>query len=152
MTLRTGDKIAIVCSNFNEHVTQALLNGASTTLSQHEIGAESLLISWVPGAFELPLAAMVAAQRSDVRAVICLGAVIRGDTPHFEFVAAAAAQGILRASMDTQKPIVFGVLTTDSVEQAFDRAGGIVGNKGTEAALAVIQMLDVLDKLQEQTG
>jgi len=139
-------RLSIICSRFNEKVTRALLDGAMKTLLEHGANAERIEVSWVPGSFELPLAAQAAARRSDIAAVICLGAVIRGETPHFDFVSHAAATGILRVSLDTGKPVAFGVLTTDTPEQAFDRAGGRVGNKGADAALAALEMVDLLTR------
>jgi 6,7-dimethyl-8-ribityllumazine synthase len=140
-------RFVIVCARFNESVTSALLNGAVSELRKHGAGEQSIEIVWVPGSFELPLAAQRAASRPDVSAVICLGAVIRGETPHFEFVSHAAATGILRVSLDSNKPVTFGVLTTDTPEQAFERAGGRVGNKGVDAALAAIEMVHLLTRL-----
>jgi 6,7-dimethyl-8-ribityllumazine synthase len=140
-------RVVVVCARFNEIVTQRLLDGALEALRSHGAGDHAIEVAWVPGSFELPVAAQQAAARPDVNAVICLGAVIRGETPHFEFVSQAAASGILRASMDSGKPVTFGVLTTDTVEQAFDRAGGKVGNKGADAALAAVEMVHLLTRL-----
>jgi 6,7-dimethyl-8-ribityllumazine synthase len=140
-------RVVIVCARFNQTVTQALLDAAVKTLREHGARDEAIEIAWVPGSFELPLAAQRAAARPDVDAVICLGAVIRGETPHFEYVSQAAAMGILRASLDSGKPVAFGVLTTDTVEQAFDRTGGKVGNKGTDAALAALEMVHLIARL-----
>ncbi len=147
----SGLRITIVCARFNEIVTGALLKGAVQTLTDSGLSDDSIEVVWVPGAFELPLAARVAAERHHTSAVICLGAVIRGDTPHFEYVSSAAANGILSVGLTTNKPVIFGVLTTDSPEQAFDRAGGRVGNKGSEAALAALEMLKSLSLLRENT-
>jgi 6,7-dimethyl-8-ribityllumazine synthase len=140
-------RFVIVCARFNEHITRLLLEAAIDTLRTHQVPEENIEIAWVPGSFELPLAAQRAAMRPDVHAVICLGAVIRGDTPHFDFVSHAAATGILRISLDSGKPVAFGVLTTNTVEQAFDRAGGKVGNKGSDAAMAAIEMVHLLNRL-----
>jgi len=140
--------IVVVCARFNEAVTQALLRGALAALKERGLSEKQIDVVWVPGCFELPLAASAAAARSDVSAVICLGAVIRGDTPHFEYVSEAAAMGILRAGMDQKKPVTFGVLTTEIPEQAFERAGGRVGNKGTDAAHAALDMINVLDQMR----
>jgi 6,7-dimethyl-8-ribityllumazine synthase len=142
----SGIRLAIICARFNEKVTHALLDGAMKTLLEHGANAEQIEVVWVPGSFELPLAAQQAARRSDISAVICLGAVIRGETPHFDFVSHAAATGILRVSLDSGKPVAFGVLTTDTPEQAFDRAGGKVGNKGADAALAALEMVHLLTR------
>ena len=140
-------RIAIIVSRYNEHVTSALLAGAKKTLIESGIAESKIEVHYVPGAFELPLAAQAASMRSNVDAVICLGAVIRGETPHFDYVCSSAAQGILQASLKSGKPIGFGVLTTNTVEQAFARAGGTVGNKGSEAALAVIEMIRTLHSI-----
>ncbi|MBI5058450.1 6,7-dimethyl-8-ribityllumazine synthase [candidate division KSB1 bacterium] len=145
----TEGVIAVVCARFNETVTHALLRGALETLRQHGMSDERVQVVWVPGCFELPLAAQALARREDVLAVICIGAVIRGETPHFEFVSDAAATGILRVSLDAMKPVTFGVLTTDTTEQAFARAGGRAGNKGTEAARAAVEMVELLFTLRE---
>jgi 6,7-dimethyl-8-ribityllumazine synthase len=140
-------RVVIVCARFNEIVTQKLLDGALAALRAHGAREHSIEVAWVPGSFELPVAAQRAASRPDVNAVICLGAVIRGETPHFDFVSHAAATGILQASLGSGKPVTFGVLTTDTVEQAFDRAGGKVGNKGADAALAAIEMVHLLNRM-----
>jgi 6,7-dimethyl-8-ribityllumazine synthase len=140
-------RVVVICARFNEQVTRALLNGAIQALQEHGAGERSVEVAWVPGSFELPLAAQRAATRPDVSAVICLGALIRGETPHFEYVSLAAATGILRAGLDTGKPVTFGVLTTDTVEQAFERAGGTAGNKGRDAALAAVEMVHLLQRL-----
>jgi 6,7-dimethyl-8-ribityllumazine synthase len=137
-------RFAIACARFNENITRSLLDGALRALREHQVSETDIEIIWVPGAFELPLAAQTAAARPDVAAVICLGAVIRGETPHFDFVSHAAATGILRVSLDSHKPVTFGVLTTDNVEQAFERAGGRVGNKGYDAALAALEMVNLI--------
>lgn len=140
--------VVIVCARFNETVTSLLLKGAQDALRSHGIKDEQIEVVWVPGAFELPVAAAMAAKRSDVAAVVCVGAVIRGETPHFDYVSQAAALGILRAGLDSGKPVTFGVLTTDTPEQAFERAGGRVGNKGTDAAEAAIEMINTLEQLR----
>ncbi len=128
-----GLRVAIVCGRFNDFVTDRLLEGAVSTLKEH--GADDPTIAWVPGAFEIPLAAQHYARRGDVDAVIALGAVIRGDTPHFDFVAGECASGLMRVQLDTGVPCVFGVLTTDSVEQAEERI-----DKGVESAEVAIEM------------
>lgn len=144
-------RVAIVCARFNEPVTRALLEGAVGALKEHGATDEQIEIAWVPGSFELPLAAQWVADRSDIAAVICLGAVIRGETPHFEYVSHAAATGILRVSLDSGKPVAFGVLTTDTPEQAFERAGGKIGNKGADAALAALEMVHLLARLEDSS-
>jgi 6,7-dimethyl-8-ribityllumazine synthase len=140
-------RFVIVCARFNEQITRRLLDAAVDTLRAHNVAEDHIEIAWVPGSFELPLAAQAAADRDDVSAVICLGAVIRGETPHFEYVSMAAATGILQATLKSEKPVIFGVLTTDNVEQAFERAGGRVGNKGTDAALAALEMANLIPTL-----
>jgi 6,7-dimethyl-8-ribityllumazine synthase len=139
-------RFAIVCARFNETITHALLDGAVSALRERGATDEQIEIAWVPGSFELPLAAQQAASRRDIAAVICLGAVIRGETPHFDFVSHAAATGILRVSLDSGKPVTFGVLTTDTPEQARERAGGKVGNKGADAAIAALEMVHLLSR------
>ncbi|MFZ5434571.1 MAG: 6,7-dimethyl-8-ribityllumazine synthase [Calditrichota bacterium] len=143
----SGLRFVIVCARFNEEVTRALLEGAVSALRNHGAKDESIEVAWVAGSFELPLAALTAAKRSDVSAVVCLGAVIRGETPHFDFVSQAAATGILEAGLQSGKPVTFGVLTTDTAAQAFERAGGSVGNKGTDAALAALEMVHLIARL-----
>jgi 6,7-dimethyl-8-ribityllumazine synthase len=143
-------RFVVVCARFNETVTKLLLNGAVDALRMHGLTDPQIDVVWVPGAFELPAAASTAASRQDVSAVVCLGAVIRGETPHFEYVSQAAALGILRAGMDHGKPVTFGVLTTDTPEQAFERAGGRTGNKGADAAEAAWEMVGVLNQLRSR--
>lgn len=142
-----GLRIGVVVSRFNEFITEALSKGALEMLEQHGCPHESILFVKVPGAFELPLAAKALAPHCD--AIVALGAVVRGDTPHFEYVARAASDGLLRVSLDTGVPISFGVLTTDNMEDAMDRAGGKSGNKGAEAAEAAIEMANLLKKMRE---
>lgn len=131
-----GLRFAIVVARFNSAITEKLLQGAQAALT--DAGAKSSRVLWVPGAFELPLAAQTLARSFD--AIVALGAVIRGDTPHFDYVAGAAAQGLLRVSLDTGKPIAFGVLTTNTLAEAEARAGGAHGNKGYDAAMTAIEM------------
>jgi 6,7-dimethyl-8-ribityllumazine synthase len=140
-------RMVIVCARFHENIARSLLDGALSVLREHSVADNNIEIAWVPGSFELPLAAQAAAARPDVSAVVCLGAVIRGETPHFDFVSHAAATGILRVALDHRKPVTFGVLTTDTVEQAFERAGGRVGNKGADAARAALEMVHLLTNI-----
>jgi 6,7-dimethyl-8-ribityllumazine synthase len=148
-----GRRFAIAASNFNELVVGKLVEGALACFRAHGISEDDLLVTWVPGAFELPLVAKTLARSERYDAVVCLGAVIRGETPHFDHVAAQAAQGIREASMETGVPVAFGVLTTNTMEQALDRAGGKHGNKGWDAAMAAMQMASILDQvLQEKDG
>jgi 6,7-dimethyl-8-ribityllumazine synthase len=144
-----GRRFALVISRFNEFVTSRLREGALDCLRRHGAGEESVDEIWVPGAFELPLAARAAAGTGRYDAVICLGAVIRGATPHFDYVAGESARGIGRVGRDTGIPAIFGVLTTDTVEQAMERAGGEAGNKGWDAARAALEMASVLDGIRE---
>jgi 6,7-dimethyl-8-ribityllumazine synthase len=141
----TGMRFAIAVARFNRDITEELLNGAETALRKHD--AADVHVAWVPGAFELPVVAKRYAASGAVDAVICLGAVIRGETAHFEYVAGEAAAGITRASLDTGVPVIFGVLTVDNREQAQDRLGGAEGHKGEEAALTAIEMVSLLRAL-----
>jgi 6,7-dimethyl-8-ribityllumazine synthase len=142
-----GLKFGIVVGRFNEFISTRLLDGALDNLKRHDVGDDDVEVAWVPGAFELPLVAqrMAASRRYD--ALICLGAVIRGGTPHFDYVAAETAKGIAKVSLDTGVPVIFGVLTTDTIEQAVERAGTKAGNKGWEAATSAIEMANLLRTL-----
>lgn len=140
-------RYALVVSRYNELIGRKLLDGALDCLTRHDADDTKLDIVWVPGAFEIPLVAKKAAQSGKYDAVICLGAVIRGQTPHFDFVASEAAKGIAHASMETGVPIIFGVITTDTVEQAIQRAGTTSGNRGFDAALAAIEMSNLIGKV-----
>ena len=142
-----GLRVAVVCSRFNDLVTERLLAGARDGLVRHGVDDGSITVAEVPGAFELPLVAARLASSGEYDAVVCVGAVIRGATPHFDLVAGQCAAGLQRAQLDTGVPVIFGVLTTDTVEQALDRAGGKAGNKGFDAAAAAIEMVDVLRQL-----
>ena len=142
-----GLKFAIIVSRFNEFITGKLLEGAIDALIRHGGAEKNIDIIKVPGSFELPLVAKKAAQKKSYDAVICLGTIIRGATPHFDYVAAEASKGIATASMDTGVPIAFGVLTTDTIEQAIERAGTKSGNKGWDAAMVAIEMAQLLKKL-----
>jgi 6,7-dimethyl-8-ribityllumazine synthase len=140
-------RVAIVASRFNEALVERLVDGAVDCLVRHGVPDEYISTTWVPGAFELPMAAKRLAASGEVDAVVCVGAVVRGETPHFDFVAGAAAHGITDAALETGVPITFGVLTTDDADQASDRAGGKMGNKGAEAALAAIEMANLFAAL-----
>ena len=142
-----GLRVGIVCSRFNDLVSERLLSGARDGLLRHGVDEASIAVAWVPGAFEIPLVAARLAGSGEVDAVLCLGAVIRGDTDHYHHVAQQCAAGVQRAQLDSGVPVVFGVLTTDTVEQALDRAGGKGGNKGFEAATAAIEMADLMRQL-----
>jgi len=145
-------RIGVVVSRFNESVTEALLKGALEGLDEAKVPTDAVTIASVPGAFELAGTAGRLAASGAVDAVVCIGAVIRGQTDHFTFVAAAAQEGILRVSIDTGIPIIFGVLTTDDYEQAEDRAGGAAGNKGYEAALDAVEMANLYRSLDRGGG
>jgi 6,7-dimethyl-8-ribityllumazine synthase len=143
-----GFRFAIVVSRFNSFVTDPLLAGALDALAQRGVDSKQVDVVRVPGAWEIPIAARAVAARKKHDAIICLGAVIKGDTPHFDFVAGEAARGIADASVQTGVPIAFGVLTTNTVEQAVDRAGGKSGNKGFDAAMTAIEMANLFRKLR----
>ncbi len=140
-------RIAVAASRFNEAVTQRLVDGALDALTRHGVQLHDIDVVWVPGAWELPVAArrLLAMDRYD--AVVALGAVVRGETPHFEYVAGEAARGLQRAATEYETPLGFGVLTCDTMDQAMARAGGAHGNKGWDAALAVLEMADLFDRL-----
>jgi 6,7-dimethyl-8-ribityllumazine synthase len=142
----TGMRFAIVAARFNNDVTEPLCAGAEKMLRDH--GAADVHVAWVPGAFELPLVAKRFAQSGAVDAVVCIGAVIRGETPHFDFVAGESARGLADVTAESGVPLGFGLLTTESLDQALARAGGTHGNKGADAALAALEMADLLDQLQ----
>jgi 6,7-dimethyl-8-ribityllumazine synthase len=140
----TGLRVGLVCGRFNDLITERLLAGALDTLERHGVADDDITVVWVPGSFEMPVTAKALAARDDIDAVITLGAVIRGATGHYDLVAGQAAAGIARAGLDTGTPVIFGVLTTETLEQALDRAGAKVGNKGAEAAATAIEMVHVL--------
>ncbi len=144
-----GMRVAIVVARFNQHITGELLTGARRALLNAEVAGEDVTVAWVPGAFELPLVAKHLAALGVVRRVVCLGAVIRGDTPHFEYVAGEAARGLQEVALATGIPIVFGVLTTDTLQQALDRVGGSEGHKGEEAANTALEMIELLRRLSK---
>lgn len=139
-----GRRFGIVISRFNEFVGGKLLEGALDALLRHDVVPEDVTVAWCPGAFEIPLVAKRLACRGENDAVVCLGAVIRGATPHFEYVAGEVAKGIAAVGLETDVPVIFGVLTTDTIEQAIERAGTKAGNKGFEAAMAAIEMVNLL--------
>jgi 6,7-dimethyl-8-ribityllumazine synthase len=147
-----GRRFALVVSRFNELVTSKLLEGALECLRAHGVSEDDLLVVRVPGAFELPVVARRLAASGDLDAVICIGAVIRGETAHFDHVAGQAAAGIRQAAVETGVTVIFGVLTTDTLEQAMDRAGGKHGNKGWDAAMAAMETASVLDRLPKEGG
>ncbi len=143
----SGRRVAVVASRFNESVTRALVDGALDALVRNGVAFDDIDIVWVPGAWELPLAARHAMSTDRYEAVVALGAVIRGDTPHFDFVAGEASRGLADASRDSEIPLGFGLLTCDTMEQALARCGGEYGNKGWDAALAALEMADLMSQL-----
>ncbi|MBL4910768.1 MAG: 6,7-dimethyl-8-ribityllumazine synthase [Alteromonadaceae bacterium] len=144
----SGKKFAIVVSRFNSFVVERLLEGALDALKRHgDVADSDITIVKVPGAYELPIAAKRLAQKGEFDAIIAIGAVIRGGTPHFDFVAGECNKGLAQVAMEFTLPVAFGVITTDTIEQAIDRAGIKVGNKGAEAALSAIEMVNVLAKI-----
>jgi 6,7-dimethyl-8-ribityllumazine synthase len=143
-----GKKFAIVVSRFNDFINAKLLGGAVDNLTRHGVADDDITVVWTPGAFEIPLIAKKLAESGKHDVVIALGCVIRGATAHFEYVAGEAAKGIGQAAMQTGVPIIFGVLTTDTIEQAIERAGTKAGNKGSDAALAAIEMASLMEQLE----
>lgn len=143
-----GKKFGIVVSRFNDFMTKELIAGCTDTLLRHGVSEQDIVISWVPGAFEIPLLAEKMAKTKSYDAVICLGTIIRGATPHFDYIASEVAKGIAKASSDTGIPVVFGVITADTIEQAVERAGTKDGNKGRDAALSAIEMANLIEKIK----
>jgi 6,7-dimethyl-8-ribityllumazine synthase len=143
----TGLKIGIVISRFNEFITSKLLSGAMDALSRHGVNDDDIEIAWVPGSFEIPMAADKMASSGKYDTVICLGAVIRGATPHFDYVAGEASKGIARVGLKTGLPVIFGVVTTDTIEQAIERAGTKAGNRGADAAVSAIEMANLFKSI-----
>jgi 6,7-dimethyl-8-ribityllumazine synthase len=142
-----GLKVGIVAARFNDFITSRLVDGALDGLQRHGVVEADIDIVRVPGAYEIPLVAKMLAQSRKFNAIICLGAVIRGATPHFEYVSAEVSKGVASVSMETGLPVIFGVLTTDTIEQAIERAGTKSGNKGWDAALSAIEMANVMKQL-----
>lgn len=140
-------KYAIICSRFNEFIVSKLLDGAIDALKRHGVKDDEIQILWVPGAFEIPVIAKKCADKSDIDAVICLGAVIRGSTTHYELVSNEVAKGIAQIGIQTGKPVTFGVITTENIEQAIERAGSKAGNKGSEAAMTAIEMANLIEEI-----
>ncbi len=143
-----GLKIGIVVARFNDFITSRLVDGALDGLQRHGVADNDVEVLKVPGSYEIPLAAKKMAQSKKYHAVICLGAVIRGATPHFEYVSAEVSKGVASVSMETGLPVIFGVLTTDTIEQAIERAGTKSGNKGWDAALSAIEMANVMRQME----
>jgi 6,7-dimethyl-8-ribityllumazine synthase len=148
-SLGADRRVAVVAARFNELVTTKLVDGARAGLAHHGVPEDAVTVAWVPGAFEIPLVAQRFASSGRFDAVICLGAVVRGETAHFDLVAAEAARGIADVSRSTGVPCIFEILATDTLDQAEARAGGIHGNKGWEAAAAALEMASVLDRMSE---
>jgi len=144
MLLGKGLKFGLVVSRFNEFITKRLLDGARDALLRHGVNDEDIEIAWVPGSFEIPLIAKKLAQTKRYDAVICLGAAIRGDTPHFEYIAAEVSKGIAKVGLETGLPVIYGVITADTLEQAVERAGTKEGNKGFDAAVNAIEMANLI--------
>ncbi|RQD69766.1 MAG: 6,7-dimethyl-8-ribityllumazine synthase [Tindallia sp. MSAO_Bac2] len=145
--LAEGLKFGIVVGRFNEFIGSKLLSGAIDALVRHGAQEDQIHVCWVPGAFEIPLAAQKMAQKGEYDAVITLGAVIRGSTPHFDYVSSETTKGVAKVSLDAGIPVIFGVLTTDTIEQAIERAGTKAGNKGWDAAMSAIEMASLLKQI-----
>ncbi|MGN1333024.1 MAG: 6,7-dimethyl-8-ribityllumazine synthase [Lachnospiraceae bacterium] len=144
-----GIKVGIIAGRFNEFITGKLLEGALDGLLRHEVKEEDIEVAWVPGAFEIPLIASKMAKSRKYDAIICLGAVIRGSTTHYDFVCSEVSKGIAAVSLNTDIPVMFGVLTTENIEQAIERAGTKAGNKGYDCALGVIEMVNLIREIDE---
>lgn len=146
--LGEGLKVGIVVSRFNEFITSKLLSGALDGLKRHGVAEQDVVVAWTPGAFEIPFVARQMVNNGQYDAVIALGAVIRGSTPHFDYVAGEVAKGVANIALSSTTPVIFGVLTTDSIEQAIERAGTKAGNKGWDAAASAIEMANLTRQLQ----
>jgi len=147
--LAKGKKFCIIASRFNDFITKQLLEGCLDTLLRHGADEDRIKVILVPGAFEIPTVALTLAKKKDAHAIICLGTVIRGSTPHFEYISSEVAKGVARISQETGIPAIFGIITADTIEQAIERAGTKEGNKGKDAALNAIEMANLMDKLSE---
>jgi len=146
-----GKKIAIVASRFNSVITEKLIDGSCDVLKRHEVEPDDIFIYWVPGAFEIPaIVNKIQKKTKDISAIICLGAVIRGETPHFDYVSSEVSKGIANISINGNIPIIYGIITADTQEQAFDRAGVKLGNKGFEAAMSALEMISLYSKLDHE--
>jgi len=143
-----GKRFAIVASRFNDFITKELVSGCIDTLIRHGAGESDLSLTWVPGAFEIPTVVAKLAKSKSYDAIICLGTVIRGATPHFEYVASEVSKGVARVSQDSGLPVIFGIITADTIEQAIERAGTKDGNKGRDAALNAIEMSNLIEKIK----
>lgn len=147
LTQKDEIKIGIVVARFNEFITSKLLGGAMDTLKRHEVPEENVDVAWVPGAFEIPLVAKRMARSEKYDAIICLGAVIRGSTTHYDYVCNEVAKGISQVSLNYELPVMFGVVTTENIEQAIERAGSKAGNKGSESARGALEMINLMRAL-----
>ena len=147
-----GLRFAVVVSRFNEFISSKLLSGAWDCLTRHGANSEDVDVAWVPGAFEIPLIAQRLAATKRYNAVICLGAVIRGSTPHFDYVSGEVAKGVAKVQLDAGIPVIFGVLTTDTIEQAVERAGTKAGNKGWDAAVSALEMANLVKRMDAPQG
>ncbi|MEA4923139.1 MAG: 6,7-dimethyl-8-ribityllumazine synthase [Eubacteriaceae bacterium] len=141
-----GIRVGIVCARFNEFIVSKLLGGAEDALSRHDVKSDDIEVAWVPGAFEIPLIAKKMADSGRYDAVICLGAVIRGNTSHYDFVCAEVSKGIAQVGLNSDIPVMFGVITTENIEQAIERAGTKAGNKGYDSAMAAIEMVNLINQ------
>ncbi|OGF48852.1 MAG: 6,7-dimethyl-8-ribityllumazine synthase [Candidatus Firestonebacteria bacterium RIFOXYA2_FULL_40_8] len=142
-----GKKFAVIAGRFNSFITDKLVSGAIDALKRHDVDEKDIDVLKVPGAFEIPGVALKVAKSKKYDAIICVGAIIKGNTPHFDYVASEAAKGVAMASMESGVPVIFGILTTESIEQAIERAGTKSGNKGADAALAAIEMANLYEKI-----
>ena len=142
-----GKKFGVVISRFNELISNQLLSGAQDCFIRHDCKHDDITVVWVPGSFEIPLVAKKMAQSSNYDAVICLGAVIRGVTPHFDYISAEVSKGISQVGLEAGLPVIFGIITADTIEQALERAGTKAGNKGWDAALSAIEMVNLMGKI-----
>lgn len=141
-------KVAIVASRFNSAITEKLIDGACDSLKRHDVKPEDISIYWVPGAFEIPaIVNRIMKNKNEISAIICLGAVIRGETPHFDYISSEVSKGIANISMKGNIPVIYGIITADTQEQAFDRAGVKMGNKGFEAAMSALEMISMYAKI-----
>ena len=147
MLLGKGLKFGVVISRFNEFFSRKLLDGARDALLRHDVSEDDIEVAWTPGSFEIPLIAQKMAQSKKYDAIICLGAVIRGSTPHFDYIAAEVTKGIANVSLGTGVPVIFGVITTDTLEQAVERSGSKIGNKGYDAAVSAIEMANLVKSI-----
>lgn len=143
-----GVKIGIVAGRFNEFITSKLLSGAVDALTRHNVDEDNIDVAWVPGAFEIPLIASKMAKSGKYDAVICLGAVIRGNTSHYDYVCSEVSKGIAHISLDSEIPVMFGIVTTENIEQAIERAGTKAGNKGFDVAVGAIEMINLINEIR----